>query len=169
MELRNRTTGAVITDDQLRADNPNTSFPQVLTPDIINAFGYDPVLEGPQATTIPPYQYSQRDGVVEVNGQWFTHYIAGPVFTDYTDPDGVVHTAAEQYEAYCFGKDAEQGKVVRADRNKRLADSDWTQLIDAPLDPDAKLAWQLYREALRMVPQQTGFPWEINWPPKPGA
>jgi hypothetical protein len=86
MELRNRATGAVITDSQFRAENKNTSFPPQLTAEIIDSFGYDPVLEGPQATTIPPYQYSQRDGVVEVNGQWFTHYIAGPIFTDYTDP-----------------------------------------------------------------------------------
>ena len=169
MELRNRATGAVITDSQFRAENPNTSFPQVLTPDIIEAFGYDPVLEGPQATTIPPYQYSQRDDVIEIDGQWYTHYIAGPVFQDYVDDQGITHTAAEQYEAYCFAKDAEQGKVVRDERNRRLAECDWTQLEDSPLDADAKLAWQLYRETLRMVPQQSGFPWEINWPPKPGA
>jgi hypothetical protein len=167
MELRNRATGAIITGSQFRAENKNTSFPQVLTPEIIDSFGYDPVLEGPQATTIPPYQYSQRDGVVEINGQWFTHYIAGPIFTDYTDDEGVVHTASEQYEAYCFGKDAEQGKAVRTDRNKRLADCDWTQLADSPLDPDGKLAWALYRETLRMVPQQAGFPWEVVWPEEP--
>lgn len=164
MELRNRTTGAVITDQQLRADNPNTSFPEVLTPDIIDSFGYDPVFEGPQATTVPPYQYSQRDGVIEVDGKWYTHYIAGPVFQDYTDDKGVVHTAAEQYEEYCFAKDAEQGKVVRADRNKRLADSDWTQLPDAPVD---HAAWATYRQELRDVSSQPGFPWEITWPEEP--
>ena len=165
MELRNRATGAVITDQQLRADNPNTSFPKVLTAGILNTYGYDPVLEGPQATTIPPYQYSQRDGVVEIDGQWFTHYIAGPVFHEYTDDEGVVHTAAEQYEAYCFAKDAEQGKAVRADRNKRLADSDWTQLPDAPVD---HTEWATYRQALRDVSSQPGFPWQIEWPIAPG-
>lgn len=164
MELRNRTTGAVITDSQLRTDNPNTSFPQVLTPEIIDSFGYDPVLEGPQATTIPPYQYSQRDGVVEINGKWFTHYIAGPVFQDYTDPDGVVHTAAEQYEAYCFAKDNEQAKSIRTDRNRRLADCDWTQLPDAPVDHQA---WATYRQALRNVSSQPGFPWDVQWPEEP--
>ena len=169
MELRNRTTGAVITDSQFRSEHPNTSFPKVLTVEILNSFDYDPILEGPQAQTTPPYQISVRDGIVEVNGQWFTKYIAGPVFTDYTDDEGVVHTASEQYEAYCFGRDAEQGKSVRADRNKRLADCDWTQLADSPLDVDTKLAWALYRENLRMVPQQAGFPWEISWPPEPGT
>lgn len=150
MELRNRTTGAVITDSQLRADNPNTSFPQVLTPDIIDSFGYDPVLEGPQPTLIPPYQYAQRDGVVEVNGQWFTHYIA-------VTPDD------EQKAAM----DATQAANVRADRNRRLADCDWTQLTDSPLNPEAKAAWAFYRENLRMVPDQPGFPWNVQWPPQP--
>ena len=164
MDLRNRTTGAVITDSQLRSDNPNTSFPEVLTPEIIDSFNYDPVLEGPQATTVPPYQYSQRDGVVEVKGQWFTKYVAGPTFTDYTDPDGVVHTEAEQYEQYCFAKDAEQGKSVRTERNKRLADSDWTQLPDAPVDT---AAWAAYRKDLREVTAQDGFPWEVTWPEVP--
>jgi hypothetical protein len=164
MELRNRATGAVITDSQFRAENKNTSFPPQLTAEIIDSFGYDPVLEGPQATTIPPYQYSQRDGVVEVNGQWFTHYIAGPTFQDYTDPDGVVHTASEQYEEYCFGKDAEQGKSVRDDRNKRLADCDWTQLPDAPVDT---ATWAAYRQELRDVTAQAGFPWEVVWPEEP--
>lgn len=164
MQLRNRITGVVIADSQLRNENPNTSFPEVLTPEIIDAFGYDPVLEGPQATTIPPYQYSRRDGVKEINGQWFTKYVAGPTFTDYTDPDGVVHTAAEQYEQYCSGKDAEQGKSVRTDRNKRLAESDWTQLPDAPVD---KEVWAAYRQDLRDVSSQAGFPWNMTWPEAP--
>jgi len=169
MELRIRATGEIVSEQQFRSLHPNTSFPQVLTPDILDGFGVDPVFEGPQATTIPPYQYSQRDGVVEIDGKWYTHYVAGPIFHDYVDDQGVTHTAAEQYEAYCFAKDADQAKVVRADRNQRLAECDWTQLVDSPLDPDGKAAWALYRETLRMVPQQPGFPWEINWPPKPGA
>jgi len=56
---------------------------------------------------------------------------------------------------------------VRAERNQLLANSDWTQLQDSPLNADAKLAWQLYRETLRMIPQQESFPWEIQWPPEP--
>jgi hypothetical protein len=44
MELRNRATGAVITDSQFRAENRNTSFPPQLTAEIIDSFGYDPVL-----------------------------------------------------------------------------------------------------------------------------
>jgi len=164
MELRNRTTGTVITDSQFRSEHPNTSFPKVLTVEILNSFDYDPILEGPQAQTTPPYQISVRDGIEKVNGQWFTKYIAGPVFQDYTDDEGVVHTAAEQWEEYCFAKDAEQAKAVRDDRNKRLAACDWTQLADSPVD---KTVWETYRQALRDVPSQEGFPWEITWPDEP--
>ena len=147
MELRNRTTGAVLNEDEFRRSNPNTSFPQQLTAEIIDSFGYDPVLEGPQATTVPPYQYSQRDGVVEVNGQWFTHYIAA-------EPD-------EEGKALM---DADRARAVRTDRNQRLSDCDWTQLPDAPVDAQA---WATYRQELRDVTAQAGFPWEINWPQTP--
>lgn len=169
MELRNRTTGAVITESQFRFEYQNVSFPQVLSPEIIEDFGYDPVFEGPQATTIPPYQYSQRDGVVEVDGKWYTHYVAGPIFHDYVDSEGVTHTAAEQYEQYCFAKDEEQGRIIRVERNRKLGECDWTQLTDSPLTAEAKAAWAFYRENLRMVPQQGGFPWEVQWPPKPST
>lgn len=164
MELRNRSNGNVITDSQFRSEHSNISFPKVLTVELLDQFGYDPILEGQQATVIPPYQYSQRDGIEKNGDQWFTKYIAGPVFQNYTDDQGVVHTAAEQYEAYCFAKDAEQAKTVRADRNKRLADCDWTQLSDSPVD---KTVWEVYRQALRDITAQQGFPWEITWPEEP--
>jgi hypothetical protein len=148
MELRNRATGAVITDSQFRAENKNTSFPPQITAEIIDDFGYDPVLEGPQPTLIPPYQYAQRDGVEEINGQWFTKYIAAE-----PDDEGKARM------------DAEQGQRVRDDRNKRLADCDWTQGKDIPDDVSDR--WAVYRQELRDIPQQPGFPWDITWPEVP--
>jgi hypothetical protein len=53
---------------------------------------------------------------------------------------------------------------VREMRNKRLLDSDWTQLADAPLD---KQAWAVYRQSLRDLPNQSGFPANVSWPQKP--
>lgn len=147
MELRNRTNGIVVTESQFRAEYRNTSFPPVLTPELIDSFGYDPVFEGPQPTLIPPYQYAQRDGVVQINGKWYTHYIA-------VTPDAEGKTRM----------DAEQAARVRADRNQRLADCDWTQLPDAPVD---HTEWATYRQQLRTITAQQGFPWEITWPTAP--
>lgn len=164
MEIRLRADGAVVTEQEFRRMFPNTSLPQQLSEALINELGGDIVFEGPQATPTTPYQFSMRQGVEQIGGKWYTKYVAGPIFTDYTDPDGVLHTAAEQEAAYKAGKDAEQAKAVRADRNRRLAECDWTQLPDAPVDAQA---WAAYRQALRDVTAQAGFPWEINWPVAP--
>lgn len=54
--------------------------------------------------------------------------------------------------------------AARAERNRLLAECDWTQVQDAPTD---KAAWAAYRAAMRDVPQQAGFPVDIQWPEKP--
>jgi hypothetical protein len=53
---------------------------------------------------------------------------------------------------------------VRSQRNRLLAESDWTQMPDAPVD---RSAWAVYRQALREVPQQPGFPFDVVWPEAP--
>lgn len=58
---------------------------------------------------------------------------------------------------------------IRDERNNRLAKCDWTQFTDSPLSPADKLAWGTYREELRQVPQQPGFPWDITWPAEPST
>lgn len=50
---------------------------------------------------------------------------------------------------------------VRKTRDRLLQESDWTQLNDAPVDQEA---WARYRQALRDIPQQEGFPGEVVWP-----
>jgi len=45
-----------------------------------------------------------------------------------------------------------------------LSDSDWTQVADAPVD---QAAWAVYRQALRDITDQEGFPYSVNWPTAP--
>lgn len=54
---------------------------------------------------------------------------------------------------------------VRIIRNSILRQTDWTQLPDVP--QATKEIWDDYRQALRDVPQQAGFPHEVIWPEKP--
>jgi hypothetical protein len=64
--------------------------------------------------------------------------------------------------------DDQKAEQARATRNNLLQSSDWTQLGDAPRLVVSKLEdWQTYRQALRDVPQQAGFPSTINWPTAP--
>jgi hypothetical protein len=53
---------------------------------------------------------------------------------------------------------------IRAQRNVLLSACDWTQLADAPVDD---LAWAVYRQALRDIPDQPGFPANVVWPVAP--
>lgn len=55
----------------------------------------------------------------------------------------------------------------RAERDRRLTATDWTQLPDAPLVSAQVAEWQVYRERLRDVPEQSGFPDAVEWPVKP--
>ena len=163
MQIRIRESGAVMYESEFRALHPNTSMPQQLSEELLNDFGADVVFEGPQATGGTVYQYSQTQGVEQINGKWYTKYVLGPTFID-TVVDGVTTTALEHENAYKAQKDTEQAKSVRATRDAKLAECDWTQVADAPVD---KAVWATYRQALRDITTQTGFPWTVTWPDAP--
>ena len=158
MGYRLQSTGEYFpTDHAMRGTIPSTPAP--VTTEWMEANGIDPVFEGPQATGGTVYQYSQFGGIEQIDGKWFTKYVLGPIFTDNEN-----QTAAEQEAAYKELRDAEQGEGIRRSRNQMLSETDWTQLEDSPVD---KAAWATYRQALRDVPTQEGFPWTVQWPEKP--
>ena len=86
--------------------------------------------------------------------------------------DGVAFAGVSKFPArvkcallgWMATKDAEQAQAIRQQRNQKLTESDWTQVADAPVD---KQVWATYRQALRDVTTQTGFPWTITWPDAP--
>jgi len=161
MQIRIRQTGAVMYEDEFRRLNPSTSFPQQISEATLNDFGADVVFEGPQASGGTVYQYSQRDGVEQISGKWYTKHILGPVFTDGET------TAAEQETAYKASKDADQAKSVRTSRDDKLKETDWIVIKNLELNANIPGAWEVYRQALRDIPTQAGFPWTITWPDAP--
>lgn len=50
-------------------------------------------------------------------------------------------------------------------RSVALVSSDWTQIGDVPLNN--KEAWATYRQALRDIPEQEGYPFNVVWPTEP--
>lgn len=159
MEIREKQTGNIITDWELKSNFPDTSFPNMLDEQTLNDFGFDVVFEGPQATPENVYQYSQRSGVEEINGKWFTKYISGPLFV--SNDQGSAQVQEDDYKA---AMDVVQASKQRLARAQMLKDSDWTQVADAPVD---QVAWRTYRQELRDITIQEGFPWSINWPVAP--
>jgi len=158
MQIRIRQTGAVMYEDEYRRDHFDMGLAQALTEEILNDRGADIVFEGPQATGGNQYQYSMLQGVEQIGGKWYTTYVLGPIFTDGET------TAAEQETAYKARMDSERAETMRTERNDKLKDCDWTQISDSTAD---KTAWATYRQALRDVPTQEGFPWTITWPDAP--
>ena len=138
MQIRIKETGAVVLQRDLRDLYPNTSGP-------LDGL-YDVVFEGPQAQATR-YQHAYRDGVEQIEGKWYTKY-------------SVVEMSNESKAAV----DAAHTQAMRDNRNQALSASDWTQLADAPVD---KVAWATYRQSLRDITLQTGFPWTIDWPVAP--
>ena len=59
----------------------------------------------------------------------------------------------------------ELSSAIRAERDRRIAVADWTQLPDVP--EETRQLWADYRQALRDVPQQATFPDSVKWPEKP--
>jgi hypothetical protein len=130
-EYRIQETGAVVTESELRAMHPNTSFPYVLTEELVNDLGADVVFEGPQPTATK-YQVVYRDGVEQIEGKWYTKYSVA-------DMDDEAKAAV----------DAATIVANKALRNTKLDNTDWTQLADVPLTADCKTAFAAYRQALR--------------------
>ena len=145
MQIRTQ-DGKVMYEGEFRALFPNTSLPQQLTETLINSLGGDVVFEGPQAQPTR-YQVGFADGVQQIEGKWYTKY-------------SVADMDAEAIAA----KDTEQAKAIRSQRTDKLKDSDWTQVADAPVN---QAAWATYRQALRDITAQPGFPWTVTWPDAP--
>lgn len=55
--------------------------------------------------------------------------------------------------------------IIRSQRNKLLSESDWTQLPDVP--DSLKQVWATYRQALRDITAQSGFPTNVEYPTPP--
>lgn len=132
----------------LKRANSGTSWPKTISDELAASFNVYRVT--PTQQPVENHATNLTRTAVRVNGTWIEEWVETPA-TPEEIAERVLQKASE----------------VRADRNQRLVESDWTQLQDSPLNADAKLAWQLYRETLRMIPQQAGFPWEVQWPPKP--
>ena len=157
-QVRIRESGQVMFESEFRAyahENGGHAWDQTTT-EILDQLGADVVFEGPQATGGTVYQYSMRQGVELIGDNWHTKYVLGPIFTG--------ETAAADEAAYKARKDAERAAVVRQERSAKLKDCDWTQTADSPVN---KETWATYRQSLRDVPSQEGFPWTITWPTQP--
>lgn len=134
---------------ELRKDNPQVSFPSAPTVELLASYNVFPVVK----TDAPEWNYTinvREANPVAVAGVWMQAWAV----TDATPEEIAGRTEAKSAE-------------VRDERNQRLSQCDWTQVDDAPLTNTQKAAWASYRQSLRDMPSQEGFPWSVVWPATP--
>ena len=153
MLIRLRTSGQVITESEFRNNNPNTSFPSILTIDVLNSFDADPVLSGPQPSHTL-YQYVIQDGVEEINNQWFTKFVVVDMTNEQIDNLNIQLKESNKTQAISL-----------------LAQTDWTEI--SSVSDASKPTYLLnvqdfinYRAQLRVIAINPPVIVD-NWPPKP--
>jgi len=125
---------------QLRRDNPQVSFPKNIPDAVLADYGVYPLRVFSEVTFDPNTHCSKQSQIVQVDGEWQLSYVVEPL------PQETVE------------------ETMRAKRNKLLADSDW--IVAKFYDQQEAIPenWAAYRQALRDVTLQPGFPYHITWP-----
>lgn len=85
------------------------------------------------------------------------------------EEDQVIHRSPAEIAADRAALLIPTADEVRARRDKLLAETDWTQVLDAPISAESRYAFRVYRQALRDITEQEGFPAAVVWPESPEA
>jgi len=124
---------------------------------IVSANG---VLFDHEAVPAPGCEVLLVDSRVDIN----RHYVKDGATVEMPERPSQHHVFDYEAEAWVLDDRAVRDDV-RVRRAALLQASDWTQLPDVPLETRA--AWADYRQALRDITEQPGFPDNIEWPVPP--
>jgi len=121
-EYRDRTTGEIKNQGELRRDNPNMSLPKVWNENVFDALNVDPVFPAPEPTEgIGAYQTVARNGAIQdANGNWVQAWQIVDMFADNAEGTKAEHEAAYQAQIDSNAAESNRGK-----RDHRLAETDW--------------------------------------------
>ena len=136
-----------ITEGAIRAEHPNTSFAALF----VAPEPYAPVAETLYPEYDPITHTLEEEAPVQTEHGWVRKWavVALPADVVTKNRQSAYNRAAAQ---------------ARVNRNDLLKQSDWTQVVDAQVD---QAAWAAYRQALRDISHQPGFPYSVIWPKQP--
>lgn len=136
-------TPAKYTLGQLRRDNPQTSFPKLIPDDLLASYDVYPYTR-PAVPEYDSLSHRLTDGAFEqVEGAWSLPYV-------------VEQLPQEQAE-----------RNIRSRRDGLLQQTDWIVIKSYERGENIPAQWELYRQALRDITAQSGFPYSVKWPIKP--
>jgi len=129
---------------QLRRDNPQVSFPKVLSDELLASYGmYSYTRPTPEEYDSLAWRLIDDDFVQDADGNWSLPY---------------------KLEAHPLA-DAEAN--VRSYRGGLLSESDWIVTKSVEAGQAVPADWATYRQELRNITDQEGFPYSVVWPAKP--
>jgi hypothetical protein len=136
-------TPAMYTLGQLRRDNPQTSFPKLMPDDLLASYDVYPYTR-PAVPEYDSLSHRLTDGAFEqVEGAWSLPYVVEQL------PQGQAESN------------------IRSRRDSRLQESDWVVARSYERGEPVPANWVSYRQALRDITAQAGFPYSVEWPNKP--
>jgi hypothetical protein len=130
----------------LRKANPNVSFPKSIPNETLAQFGVYPV------TLAPAPEFNAR-----------THRLVTQQPTLVNSVWTVTKSVVAKDQAQIDSENAQKAADVRQTRDRLLTETDWRFRSD--MNPSQ--GWLDYCQALRDVPAQDGFPWNVTWPEAP--
>ena len=124
--------------EQLRRDNPNVSFPKTPSDALLAEWDVYPFMVQDQPTYDYVTQTTTATPIAEVNGIWTQGWAISSL-----PPE-------------------DAARNVRSKRDMLLSETDWMALSDVTMTAP----WAAYRQQLRDITLQVGFPYNITWPVK---
>lgn len=128
---------------ELRGANPQVSFPDHISDDLLKAYGVFRVHVAPAPDVDERTHMLQRSDLYQADGKWQVHFTAEPLPL------------------------AQAAHNMRAARDGFLAQTDWVVARAYEMQQPVPDAWAEYRQKLRDVPAQAGFPYTVIWPDVP--
>lgn len=126
----------------LKQDNPQVSFPENISNELLQSYGVFPVKELP-APTIDNLTHRVNQSIVNIDGEW-----------------------CQLWESVEL-KLSQANTNVRTKRDRLLANSDWVVTKNLEQGTPIPLDWLHYRQSLRDITEQEGFPYSVVWPTSP--
>ena len=129
---------------QFRRDNPNTSFPKQIPDEMLASYDVYPYTV-PDRPDYDRYTQVCVEGTFEqdAEGNWSLPWV-------------IESRPQEQAE-----------RSIRLKRDEDLQACDWVVIKNTEKGTNIPLEWEVYRQALRDITEQEGFPYEVTWPTKP--
>ena len=149
---------------KLRRDNPNVSFPKVISEELLASFGVYTVEEGVKPDC-GVHQLIQRDSLPTLdNSSWVIGYTVRDMFSDATI-EGVLKSKADQEAEHQVQLDEIAARENRTQRDKLISETDWWAVADRTMTS----AQTSYRQAVRDITAHSNWPYlqEADWPTKP--